>query len=264
MVQKVFWTQGAKVSKESLAPPKTSFAGKRAEYCFESTVSEERTHWVLRKTRWVLSKTRWVRFGTKIIGWEELTEFAPRNSVRAKKLTEFGVWNRTLRNRIRPVSDLHRCNPISHWRKRLFARWVQKTCCTLSSPLLGIDPFQGPWLPKNFGSMRWKRGKDPHPQDFSLTKKTARFTNLENPVTSLNKEVRPFFLSDNSIWSFPSVSSLSDYSIWRSWLGYSSLAITAFGDFQFIVPKYYYRLGKMEFKESSLPKGPCRTKNTTA
>ena len=36
------------------------------------------------------------------------------------------------------------------------------------------------------------------------------------PLTSLNKEVRPFFLGDNSIWSFPSVSSLSDYSIWRS------------------------------------------------
>ena len=35
-------------------------------------------------------------------------------------------------------------------------------------------------------------------------------------LTSLNKEVRPFFLSDNSIWRFPSVSSLSDYSIWRS------------------------------------------------
>ena len=35
-------------------------------------------------------------------------------------------------------------------------------------------------------------------------------------LTSLNKEVRPFFLSDNSIWSFPSVSSLSDYSIWKS------------------------------------------------
>ena len=35
-------------------------------------------------------------------------------------------------------------------------------------------------------------------------------------LTSLNKEVRPFFLSDNSIWSFPSVSSLGDYSIWRS------------------------------------------------
>ena len=40
---------------------------------------------------------------------------------------------------------------------------------------------------------------------------------LENGLTSLNKEVRPFFLSDNSIWSFPSVSSLSDYSIWSSW-----------------------------------------------
>ena len=36
-------------------------------------------------------------------------------------------------------------------------------------------------------------------------------------LTSLNKEVRPFCLSDNSIWSFPSVSYLSDYSIWRSW-----------------------------------------------
>ena len=28
--------------------------------------------------------------------------------------------------------------------------------------------------------------------------------------------------------------------------GYFSLAIIAFGPFQFIVPKYYYRLGKME------------------
>ena len=44
--------------------------------------------WVLRQTRWVLRKTRWVCFGTQIIGWEELTEFSPRNSVRAKKLTE--------------------------------------------------------------------------------------------------------------------------------------------------------------------------------
>ena len=34
--------------------------------------------------------------------------------------------------------------------------------------------------------------------------------------------------------------------------GYFSLAITAFGAFRFIVPKYYYRFGKMEFKESSL------------
>ena len=34
--------------------------------------------------------------------------------------------------------------------------------------------------------------------------------------------------------------------------GNFSLAIIAFGAFQFIVPKYYYRLGKMEFKESRL------------
>ena len=39
---------------------------------------------------------------------------------------------------------------------------------------------------------------------------------LGNPATSLNKEVRPLFLGDSTIWSFPAVSSLSDYSIWRS------------------------------------------------
>ena len=43
-------------------------------------------HWVLRQTRWVLRKTRWVRFGTQIIGWEELSEFSrtrwgPKNSL---------------------------------------------------------------------------------------------------------------------------------------------------------------------------------------
>ena len=65
-------------------------------------------------------------------------------------------------------------------------------------------------------------------------------------LTSLNKEVRPLFLSDNSIWSFPSFSSLSDYSIWRSWRLSFSLAITAFGAFGFVVPIYYYRLGKMD------------------
>ena len=35
----------------------------------------------------------------------ELTELAPQNSVSPEKLTEFGVWNRTLRNRVRPVSE---------------------------------------------------------------------------------------------------------------------------------------------------------------
>ena len=48
---------------------------------------------------------------------------------------------------------------------------------------------------------------------FLLLRKRVPFKTL----TSLNKEVRPFFLGDNSIWRFPSVSSLSDYSIWRSW-----------------------------------------------
>ena len=70
-------------------------------------------------------------------------------------------------------------------------------------------------------------------------------------LTSLSKDVRPFLLSDNSIWSYPSVSSLSDYSISRSWRLFC-LAIIAFGAFQFMVPKCYYRLGKMELKESSL------------
>ena len=71
-------------------------------------------HWVLGQTRWVLRKTHWVRVCTQIIDWEELTEFAPRNSVRAKKLTEFGVWNRALRNRIWPVSDLLPLPPPPH------------------------------------------------------------------------------------------------------------------------------------------------------
>ena len=35
-------------------------------------------------------------------------------------------------------------------------------------------------------------------------------------LTSINRESRPFFLGNNSIWSFASVSSLSDYSISRS------------------------------------------------
>ena len=61
----------------------TEFRGKLGEFC---------------------EKTRWVRFGPQIIGWKELSEFAPRNSVSPKKLTELGVWNRTPRNRIRPVS----------------------------------------------------------------------------------------------------------------------------------------------------------------
>ena len=40
---------------------------------------------------------------------------------------------------------------------------------------------------------------------------------LKTLTSLIYKEVRPFFLCDNSIWSLPSVSSLTDYSIWSSW-----------------------------------------------
>ena len=56
-------------------------------------------------------------------------------------------------------------------------------------------------------------------------------------LTSLNKEVWPFFLSDNSIWSLPSVSSLA-ITAFGGLEGYSSLAIIAFGAVASIVPNY--------------------------
>ena len=64
-------------------------------------------------------------------------------------------------------------------------------------------------------------------------------------LTSLNKEVRPFFLSDNSIWSFPLFLPLA-ITAFGGPEGDFSLAIRAFRAFGFIVPKYYYRLGKMD------------------
>ena len=57
-------------------------------------------------------------------------------------------------------------------------------------------------------------------------------------ITSFNNESRTFFLNDNSIWSFPSVSSLK--------IVYFNLAIRAFGASEFILPKYDYRLGQMD------------------
>ena len=56
-----------------------------------------------------------------------------------------------------------------------------------------------------------------HPFMSTRAHKKGTRENLVKTLTSLNKEVRPFFLSDNSILSLPSVSSLSDYSIWSSW-----------------------------------------------
>ena len=70
-------------------------------------------------------------------------------------------------------------------------------------------------------------------------------------LTSLNKEDRPFSLSDIAFGVFPLFLPLA-ITAFGGTEGYFSLAIIAFGAFQFIVPKYYYRLGKMESKESSL------------
>ena len=79
----------------------------------------------------------------------------------------------------------------------------------------------------------------------SVPEALREFSFLENP------NLLPFFLSDNSICSFPLFLPLA-ITAFGGPEGYSSLAIIAFGAFQFIVPKYYCRLGKMEFKESSL------------
>ena len=56
------------------------FIRKRAEYCFESTVLEQRTHWAS------------LSFGAISVSSGKNSV----NSARATKLTEFGVWNRTL------------------------------------------------------------------------------------------------------------------------------------------------------------------------
>ena len=81
-----------------------------------------------------------------------------------------------------------------------------------------------------------------HPKPASQCASFVESTLSLKTLTSSKMEVRPFFLGDNRIWSFPSVSSLRDYSIWR----YFGLAIIAVGAFEFIVPNYFYRLGKMD------------------
>ena len=56
-------------------------------------------------------------------------------------------------------------------------------------------------------------------------------------LTSLNKEVRPFFLGETSIWRFPLCLPLA-ITAFGGPESYFSLAIIAFGSFEFIVPKY--------------------------
>ena len=47
----------------------------------------------------------WAKLGEFCEKLGEFTEFSPWSSLRAKMLTEFGVWNPALRNRIQPVSE---------------------------------------------------------------------------------------------------------------------------------------------------------------
>ena len=62
----------------------------------------------------------------------------------------------------------------------------------------------------------------------------SHFRSLKT-LTSSNKEVRPFFLSDNSIWSLPSALPLA-VTAFRGPEGYFSLAIIAFGAFNPLSP----------------------------
>ena len=63
--------------------------------------------------------------------------------------------------------------------------------------------------------------------------------------TSLNKEVRLFFLSNNRIWNLPSVSSLSNYRLQHP-EGYFTLVI------RFMVSKYDYRVGNGQSRHLNL------------
>ena len=79
-------------------------------YCFESTVSEKRTHWASLSftTKSVSSATNSVsslwHINNRLRGTHWVLSSLPGTQW-GKTLTEFGVWNRTLRNRIRPVSE---------------------------------------------------------------------------------------------------------------------------------------------------------------
>ena len=71
-----------------------------------------------------------------MIGREELTELSPRNAVRAKKLTELPVSDRTLRNRILPVTDvpLHQKPERGHIRQN--RPFTKPPVCFLSKDVL--------------------------------------------------------------------------------------------------------------------------------
>ena len=63
-------------------------------------------------------------------------------------------------------------------------------------------PFRTMQIMQSRCAMRFESRRPPNP--------------LKHGPTSLNKEVGPCFLGDKSMWRIPSVSSPSDYSIWKS------------------------------------------------
>ena len=84
---------------------------KRAEYCFESTVSEKRTHWASLSS--AANSVSSARNSVSSL-WHTNNRLRGTHWVRSPELSEprkthwFGVWNRTPRNRIRPVSDINK------------------------------------------------------------------------------------------------------------------------------------------------------------
>ena len=93
-------------------------------------------------------KTRWVRFGTQTIARKELTDFSPRDSVRANKLTELGVWNRALRNSARPVSEQWWTKGNSTLQRIVFLprRVLYRRTWTCGSPKLHLIVGLNAWL----------------------------------------------------------------------------------------------------------------------
>ena len=76
----------------------------------------------------------------------------------------------------------------------------------------GQNPFFGHFFPFRVGGPFSGLYRAIGIATLALPRPSIPVCSLEKP-NPLNKEVRPFFLSDNSIWSFPSIFSLSDYSI---------------------------------------------------
>ena len=73
--------------------------GKRAEHCFESTASEEKTHWALGKTRWVLSSPLHTHTNHRLKGTRWVlppgTRITPKNSLSSRWFTK-GWFSKTV------------------------------------------------------------------------------------------------------------------------------------------------------------------------